>query len=142
MKNKFSLLILLLLIGSSLWAIEPIMKVKAKLYTSNTKYLLAPSLVAGEVYPENTLSLDIVVGGIFYNFIWIEGEVETWEAFPDNFPGFFQPYQSDYGIRAGIKWNGFTLGWSHNCYHPAITYGKQFAQMYGGQSSFILEYEL
>jgi len=105
--------------------------------------------LAWDVVPQGSFNLDIKVGAILWDFLWVEGEIDTLMLPLDSFgissgaySGSFSPFQNDYGARAGIDFVGFRLGVEHWCYHPVMVLGEKRVEKYGGKNKVFLEYSL
>jgi len=61
--------------------------------------------------------LIFIGGGMRSHFVYYADKTEFW------------PYTVDYRFELGIKIGNLTIGFRHNCYHPAAPFEKIYAKM-------------
>lgn len=132
-------LILSTMLGAESW-LQPKLNFTTEMFWGSN-YFYEPV----DNYPDSTVVERISVGGVGFGWVLVEGMFDTYMQPPfgnGSSSKFFAPYQIDYGNRIGITHWGVTLGWEHWCYHPVQTYGDDYTERYGGNSSVYIGFDL
>jgi hypothetical protein len=92
---------------------------------------LSPEGRMSIVEPPNTFATTLgVEAQLLDNHAFIGASIQTWETALDN--GFFSPSESFYVFNAGLRLNGFEIGWRHECDHMTLASMSLPSQGFGG----------
>ncbi len=104
-----------------------------------TMSFLPQSSIDGETVLKNQFQSDAMIGVELFDVVDINGLFVTDMSKSENTIG-FAPYQQKYVFDISLNWNGFSIGYSHECNHP-VKSGVNMPENLGGGERLYIQYD-
>jgi hypothetical protein len=93
--------------------------------------------INGYELPEHSTEITIGAEAVAFDLLYVKGGSTSYQQYQDI--DVWAPYLTDYKFEAGVRYNGFEVGYYHECRHRVIS-EAYLPYQFGGMTKYFIRY--